>query len=84
MISIIQRKEPLKNHYMLSLSKASTIIKKRTLCKKIKVFEIGFGTGLNALLAINWTQKNPYPIDYESIEPHSLPKTIYTQLQSKN
>ncbi len=27
--------------------------KKNSFCKQIKVFEIGFGTGLNAILAIN-------------------------------
>ena len=59
-------------------------IKTNSSCKHLKVFEIGFGTGLNALLAINWTQKNPYHIDYESIEPHPVPKAIYTQLQFKN
>lgn len=58
--------------------------KKNFFCKQIKVFEIGFGIGLNALIAINWSQKNPYFIDYDSIEPHPLPKVNYTQLQFKN
>jgi len=28
--------------------------------------------------------KNPYLIDYESIEPHPFPEAMYTQLQFKN
>ena len=72
MISIIPQKEPLENHYIFTLSRTSTIIKTNSFCKQLKVFEIEFGTGLNAVLAINWTQKNPYLIDYDSIEPHSL------------
>ena len=39
---------------------------------QLKVFGVEFGTELNALLAINWTQKNAYLIDYDSIEPHPL------------
>ncbi len=59
-------------------------IKRDPSCKQIKVLEIGFGTGLNALLAINWAQDNPCLIDYESLETHPLPEAIYTQLQFKN
>tara|TARA_B110000503_G_scaffold43336_1_gene70895 strand:- start:132 stop:848 length:717 start_codon:yes stop_codon:yes gene_type:complete len=59
-------------------------IKRNPSCKHIKVFEIGFGTGLNALLALNWAQDNSCLVDYESLETHPLPEAIYTQLQFKN
>lgn len=55
-----------------------------TSCKHIKILEIGFGTGLNALLAINWAKNNSCLVDYESLETHPLPAAIYTQLQFKN
>ena len=32
-------------------------IKTNSFCKQLTVFEIEFGTELNAVLAINWTQK---------------------------
>ncbi|MBT5507517.1 MAG: hypothetical protein HOK17_10325, partial [Flammeovirgaceae bacterium] len=44
-----------------------------TSCKHIKILEIGFGTGLNALLAINWAKDNSCLVDYESLETHPLP-----------
>ena len=52
-------------------------------CKHIKILEIGFGTGLNALLSINWAQDNSCLVDYESLETHPLHAAIYTQLQFK-
>tara|TARA_X000001036_G_C20681546_1_gene806079 strand:+ start:2578 stop:3294 length:717 start_codon:yes stop_codon:yes gene_type:complete len=59
-------------------------IKTNPYCKNIKLFEIGFGTGLNALLTINWAQETLCIIDYESLETHPLPEAIYTQLQFKD
>ena len=36
-------------------------VKTNSSCKQLKVFEIRFGTGLNDLIAINWTKKiHPY------------------------
>lgn len=34
----------------------------------INIFEVGFGTGLNALLTYNWSLKNKLPVSYESVE----------------
>ena len=59
-------------------------IKRDPSCKHIKILEIGFGTGLNALLALHWAQDNSCLVDYESLETHPLPAAIYTQLQFKN
>ena len=85
MITIIQQKRQLENHLYVYIEQGiDNYIKTNSSCKHLKVFEIGFGTGLNALLAINQTQKNQYPIDYESIEAHPVPKAIFTQLQLKN
>jgi tRNA U34 5-methylaminomethyl-2-thiouridine-forming methyltransferase MnmC len=35
---------------------------------EINVFEVGLGTGLNALLTIEWAQKNNVHVNYDSIE----------------
>jgi tRNA U34 5-methylaminomethyl-2-thiouridine-forming methyltransferase MnmC len=51
---------------------------KNNLKKHLKILEIGFGTGLNALLTlINADKKN---IKYTSIEPFPLEEAIYNKL----
>lgn len=46
----------------------------------IKIFEIGFGTGLNALLTAKEAAKNNTNIVYYSIDKYPLPRTVYTKL----
>ena len=46
----------------------------------LSVFEVGFGTGLNALLAAEFAQKSRIAIDYCTIETFPLPWEIATQL----
>lgn len=48
--------------------------------KNIKVFEVGFGTGLNACLANQYAIKNNVNIDYDSIELHPLSMDIINML----
>ena len=48
--------------------------------KEIKIFEVGFGTGLNALLSFVYCQKNKIKIDYQTIEKFPLDKTKYSPL----
>lgn len=43
----------------------------------ITVFEMGFGTGLNALLAWKVAQQEKIHIDYQTIEQHFLPESIW-------
>lgn len=40
--------------------------------KIINVFEIGFGTGLNALLSVLFSERHKIPVGYESIEAYPL------------
>ena len=48
---------------------------------KIRVFELGFGTGLNALLSLREVLKNKdIEVEYVCIEPFPLPESIYRQL----
>lgn len=48
--------------------------------KKISVLEIGFGTGLNALLSCLYAKSNKINIDYSSVELYPLKKEIIEQL----
>ena len=41
--------------------------------KEISIFELGFGTGLNALLTSLWAEKNKLKIEYVSIEAFPVP-----------
>ena len=48
---------------------------------KIRVFELGFGTGLNALLTLREVLGNTdLEVEYVCIEPFPLKETIYRQL----
>lgn len=46
----------------------------------IRIFEVGFGTGLNAWLTLVWAEQNQIPVLYHTIEPFPLSKEIYSQL----
>ncbi len=43
---------------------------------EISIFELGFGTGLNALLTCMWAEKNKVKIEYVSIEAFPVPIDI--------
>ena len=46
----------------------------------IRILEVGFGTGLNALLSACWAEKNNQPIHYIGIEAKPLPPELCFQL----
>ncbi|WP_209332117.1 tRNA (5-methylaminomethyl-2-thiouridine)(34)-methyltransferase MnmD [Lunatimonas salinarum] len=46
----------------------------------IRVFEVGFGTGLNAWLSLIWAEQSQVPVAYHTIEPFPLEKEIYSAL----
>ncbi|MEX1239258.1 MAG: tRNA (5-methylaminomethyl-2-thiouridine)(34)-methyltransferase MnmD [Cyclobacteriaceae bacterium] len=46
----------------------------------IRILEVGFGTGLNALLTLQWTLKRNREIHYTSLETHPLPEVIVSHL----
>lgn len=49
--------------------------------KEISIFEVGFGTGLNALLVWDYASKHPeVQIHYETLEPFPLNEELYAQL----
>lgn len=46
----------------------------------ISVFEVGFGTGLNALLSSNWAKENEVNIEYTSIEKYPVAQNEFSKL----
>lgn len=48
--------------------------------KPLSVFEVGFGTGLNALLTANYALDHAVPIVYTSIEAFPVPEEIWRTL----
>lgn len=46
----------------------------------IRIFEVGFGTGLNAWLTLVWAEQNQIPVLYHTIEPFPIEKEIYNKL----
>tara|TARA_B110000211_G_C14075935_1_gene552044 strand:- start:1134 stop:1859 length:726 start_codon:yes stop_codon:yes gene_type:complete len=48
--------------------------------EKLRVFEVGFGTGLNALLTCDFALKNNKVIDYVSIEKYPVTKSEFSVL----
>jgi tRNA U34 5-methylaminomethyl-2-thiouridine-forming methyltransferase MnmC len=48
--------------------------------KKITLFEVGFGTGLNALMTFIETQRNQITVEYFAIEKYPLTFSEYNQL----
>lgn len=53
---------------------------KQTNKKNVRIFEIGFGTGLNALLTWSEAKKNGLVILYTSVEAFPLPLEITSRL----
>lgn len=50
--------------------------------RNIKILEVGFGTGLNALLTWAYAKKNPdVDINYITLEPFPLDDSIYSNLR---
>ena len=50
----------------------------------LHVFEVGFGTGLNALLSVKWSQTKQQSVEYTSIEKHPVSKEEFQQLNYGN
>jgi tRNA U34 5-methylaminomethyl-2-thiouridine-forming methyltransferase MnmC len=47
---------------------------------RISIFEVGFGTGLNALLAASYARDKGINIDFTTLEPIPVPLEIYQKL----
>lgn len=53
---------------------------KEGLPTSVKIFEVGFGTGLNALLAAQFASDNKVNISYTGLEPFPLEESLIEQL----
>jgi len=51
-----------------------------TNTKKVRILEVGLGTGLNVLLTLQATQKKNVQVDYFAIEPFPLEREIFSNL----
>lgn len=49
--------------------------------KEVSILEVGFGTGLNALLTLEQAKKNNQIVTYQSLEPYPIPLDLVAQLQ---
>lgn len=48
--------------------------------RTIRMFELGFGTGLNALLSLRYASDSRHSIEYTSVEPRPLPIELTSRL----
>ena len=48
--------------------------------RTLRVFELGFGTGLNALLSLRYSSDSWHSIEYTAVEPHPLPIELTSKL----
>ncbi|MCP4457134.1 MAG: tRNA (5-methylaminomethyl-2-thiouridine)(34)-methyltransferase MnmD [Cytophagales bacterium] len=46
----------------------------------ISILEVGFGTGLNALLVWDWADRNKRPIHFSTLEPFPVPEEIWNEM----
>ena len=51
-----------------------------TFNSQLSVLEIGFGTGLNALLTACWAEENGVTVDFSTIELYPLEEKVYREL----
>jgi tRNA U34 5-methylaminomethyl-2-thiouridine-forming methyltransferase MnmC len=55
------------------------VVQQATL-SPVRIFEMGLGTGLNALLAMQYAQQHQLPVQYEAVELHPLAPEFIQQL----
>lgn len=48
--------------------------------KNVRVLEVGFGTGLNALLTLQFTASRKLEVEYVTVEAFPLERDVYSQL----
>lgn len=56
------------------------LLEKAQAGKEVKIFEMGFGTGLNTLLTVIEAQKHQYHIDFTTLEAYPLSVEKYSAL----
>ncbi len=49
----------------------------------LNILEVGFGTGLNALLTWDWADRNETPIHFLTLEPFPITDSVWRQMELK-
>lgn len=49
----------------------------------LNILEVGFGTGLNALLTWDWADRNKTPIHFLTLEPFPITELVWSQMDLK-
>jgi tRNA U34 5-methylaminomethyl-2-thiouridine-forming methyltransferase MnmC len=55
-------------------------LRKNPRCTKVRIFEMGLGTGLNALLALQWAIENQVRVEYHAVDTTPLDMDMIQQL----
>lgn len=66
------------------ISKGLDFVQQRDNLNAISILEIGFGTGLNAWLSLEWARDNSTLIKYNSLETFPVPQEIWESLNYSN
>ena len=62
------------------IKSALEYVLERSSVLPISIFEVGFGTGLNALLTLQYLQGHPVLVNYTAIEHFPLGEEIWSRL----
>lgn len=55
-------------------------LEQQPAAESLRVLEVGFGTGLNALLALQWAQQKTIQVHFTTLEPYPISIEIAQQL----
>lgn len=68
------------SHGAIQESRHIFISQLSTLNSQLSILEIGFGTGLNAVLVAEWACENGVRVEYTAIELYPLEEDVYSEL----
>ena len=80
--SMVNRQQSMVNRQqaMVNRQQANVDSQQSTVEGDLAVLEIGFGTGLNALLAACWAKENGVRVNFSTIELFPLESAVYEEL----
>lgn len=67
-------------HIYLQLGLATYVERHEMQGRPLRLVEMGFGTGLNALLTLLWAGRSGVPVEYHTIERYPIPEELAEQL----
>ncbi len=69
-------------HGLEALSQ-SKVNSRKSIAGLLHILEVGFGTGLNALLTWDWADRNETPIHFLTLEPFPIKESVWRQMELK-